>query len=328
MISNGFYRAFEDRFRGSRETILQRLSAYDAFVLPYVKQDAYVPQAVDIGCGRGEWLQYLTQAGFQARGVDTDAGMLEACYALELAAQQADGVTYLSEQPEQSLDVVSAFHVVEHMPFDTVADLAGHALRALKPGGILIFETPNPDNVMVAGRDFFLDPTHVRPLPAPLLAFLLEYKGFARVKIVPLNETASFKEAEAELSLWDVLSGASPDYAVIAQKAGDVSVFDSLSPAFMMSFGLTTNQLAQRFQLNLDERLRIAAQNTEFEQLRLELNQYKEDVEQRFERIFTSPSWRLTAPLRLLQNLWQAWRSDGVQGVKQVLANKGRQQDS
>ena len=87
-----------------------------------------------------------------------------------------------------SLTVVSAFHVVEHIPFETLRQLVDEAYRVLKPGGLLILETPNSENLVVGTSSFYLDPTHQRPLPAQLLTFVVEYAGFERVKTLYLQE--------------------------------------------------------------------------------------------------------------------------------------------
>ena len=85
------------------------------------------------------------------------------------------------------------------------------------PGGLLIMETPNPENIVVATRNFYLDPTHQRPIPPMLLAFVAEYAGFARVKTLRLQESKELVN-KGDVSLQDVFAGASPDYAVVAQK--------------------------------------------------------------------------------------------------------------
>lgn len=353
-MEDRFYRAFEDRYRGSREAILQRLTAYQPFTQPYVAlaTAAESPKAVDIGCGRGEWLELLQNQGFAARGIDLDAGMLEACHALKLDAVLGDGVAYLGQQPANSLAVVSAFHVVEHIDFELVATLAKHALAALAPGGLLIFETPNPDNILVAGRDFYLDPTHLRPIPSALLAFLLEYVGFARVKIVPLNENAYFKEPEANLSLWDVISGASPDYAVVAQKAeadGVDTYTQALNSAFDADYGLSLDRLASQYtQRNQHHLASVLAQakdmhhqqgqatqslytahhhlaenyqnllaqhellSTHHLALENDYREYQGYVEDRFMTIFSSANWRLAAPLRYVQRQVRRVREKGL----------------
>lgn len=349
-MDEGFYRAFEDRYRGDRKDILQRLSAYNTFIEPYLKlAQQQPPQAVDIGCGRGEWLELLQEKGFAARGIDLDAGMLTACQELGLNAIQGDGIAYLGQQPANSLAVVSAFHVVEHIPFDAVATLAQHALQALEPGGLLIFETPNPDNLMVAGRDFYLDPTHIRPIPSQLLAFLLEYVGFAHVKVVPLNENDYFHQTDANLSLWDVISGVSPDYAVVAQKGGADALTQALAPVFNADYGVTIATLATRYneraqyhlnnvleqtkQMNQQQQLKLQSLNEAHESLRTahhnlvthhdslvanhealkdDYHGYQSYVEERFMTIFSSANWRLGAPLRFIHLQIRRVREKGL----------------
>ena len=111
-----FYRAFEDKFRGSRELIKSRLNAYISFILPF-KELYENPQAIDLGCGRGEWLELLKEQGFDAQGVDLDEGMLTACIERGLKVQLADALTVLRSLPNESQTIVSAFHLVEHIPF-------------------------------------------------------------------------------------------------------------------------------------------------------------------------------------------------------------------
>ena len=169
-----FYRAFEDKFRGSRELIKSRLNAYISFILPF-KELYENPQAIDLGCGRGEWLELLKEQGFDAQGVDLDEGMLTACIERGLKVQLADALTVLRSLPNESQTIVSAFHLVEHIPFSDLQILIQEALRVLKPAGLLIMETPNPENIVVATNNFYLDPTHTRPIPPQLLSFLPEY---------------------------------------------------------------------------------------------------------------------------------------------------------
>lgn len=279
----GFYRAFEDRHRGSRDLILQRLRAYEPFTLPYVSttQDSTVPpKALDIGCGRGEWLQLLQSQGFAAQGIDLDAGMLTACTEHGLTAIQGDGLAYLAQQPEQSLSIVSAFHVVEHIPFDAVIQLAKEALRALQPGGLVILETPNPENVLVACNDFYLDPSHEKPIPPHLLAFVLEYVGFTRVKIVRLNENPALHQAQVELGVWDTVSGASPDYAVVAQKGGHETLEKALAPAFEQDYGLDLQSLMLRYDQGRRDQWQRLAEHNEFVQGQIvELSQFMQNQE-------------------------------------------------
>ena len=246
-MSDQFYRAFEEKFRGSRALIQQRLEVYLPFVQPVC---AAYPEALllDLGCGRGEWLELLQKHAISAMGVDLDTGMLEACQQLNLKVQCQDALESLKQLQDGSASVVSAFHLVEHLPFDHVKDLVAECHRVLKPGGLLIMETPNPENFMVATQSFYLDPTHLRPIPPDLLAFVPEYLGYEPVKILRLQETAGVK-TNPNLSMLDVLTGASPDYAVVAQKAGYTALKSSLQALFDQAFGISGHALLERHRL-------------------------------------------------------------------------------
>lgn len=245
-----FYRAFEDRFRGSRELIQSRLRTYLPFIEPLKSIDNR-PAAVDLGCGRGEWLELLTANEFDAQGVDLDEGMLAACHENGLRATQGDAVSFLQSLPDESQSIVSGFHIAEHLPFGELQALVEQALRVLKPAGLLILETPNPENIRVSSLTFYEDPTHQHPLPPSLLSFLPEYYGFARVKIVRLQESRELMDSQAA-SLQQVLAGVSPDYAVIAQKAADEGVARLFDGEFNKHFGLSADELIERFDRQQD----------------------------------------------------------------------------
>lgn len=245
-MTENFYRAFEDRYRGSRETIKERLRAYLPFIAPFALEKEK-PVALDLGCGRGEWLELLGEHAFAARGVDLDDGMLTACREHGLSVETADAIASLQALPDSSVAVVSAFHLVEHIPFDALRELVAQALRVLQPGGLLIMETPNPENPMVGACRFYLDPSHLRPIPPNLLSFLTEYAGFARQKVVRLQENPVLHTAAA-IHLINVIDGASPDYSVVAQKAGPAEVLAQFDASFEHKFGIGVDELAQRFE--------------------------------------------------------------------------------
>ena len=250
-MSDQFYRAFEEKFRGPRGLIQQRLEVYLPFVQPVC---AAYPEALvfDLGCGRGEWLELLQKNSIPAMGVDLDTGMLAACQQINLKVQCQDALESLKQLQDGSASVVSAFHLVEHLPFDRVKDLVAECHRVLKPGGLLIMETPNPENFMVATHNFYLDPTHLRPIPPDLLAFVPEYLGYESVKILRLQETAGVK-TRPNLSMLDVLTGASPDYAVVAQKAGHTALKQSLQALFDQAFGISGYALLERQRLQAND---------------------------------------------------------------------------
>jgi O-antigen chain-terminating methyltransferase len=220
-ILDSLYLAFEDIYRGSRGEIKERQSVY----LPLLRSagigTASMP-ILDLGCGRGEWLELLAGEGWHASGVDANRLMLEECRGHGLRVERGDVLNYLQGVPEATLGAVTSFHVVEHLPFDRVMLLIDEALRVLRPGGILILETPNPDNLLVGASTFYLDPTHVRPIPNGTLRFVAEARGFCNVEIWnlhPMPETARLPEDPSGVAgrLNELLCGPR-DYAIIGRR--------------------------------------------------------------------------------------------------------------
>lgn len=211
-----FYKAFEDRHRGTRDSIKQRLEVY----LPWINALKKIHEgvnAVDLGCGRGEWLELLSAHSIAARGIDIDPVMAEYCKSLDLDAVTGDAITALQQMQDDSVSILTAFHVVEHLDFDILMQLVREAHRVLKPGGLLITETPNPENISVATQEFYIDPTHRNPVPIPLLEFVINYSGIRKTKVMRLQEREQLEQMKA-VTLNDVLHGSSRDYAILAQK--------------------------------------------------------------------------------------------------------------
>jgi len=182
-LLDAFYVSFEDRFRGTREDIKQRVAIY----LPVVKKaEAGTKKApiLDIGCGRGEWLQLLQESDLVGRGVDLNRVMVSQCQELGLEVVEADAIAYLRSLEAGSLGAVTGMHIIEHIPFKPLIALFDEVLRVLKPGGVAIFETPNPENLQVGACSFYTDPTHLNPLPPHLTEALLELRGFVKPVIV------------------------------------------------------------------------------------------------------------------------------------------------
>lgn len=246
---DSFYRAFEDRHRGSRDLIKDRLRKYSPFVQP-LAQLYPGAKTFDVGCGRGEWLELMLEAGFDAAGVDLDADMLDACRERNLPASQGDAIERLAALESDSHALISAFHVVEHVSFEQLKTLVSEALRVLKPGGLLILETPNPENIAVATCNFYMDPSHQKPVPPLLLSFVAEHAGFDRVKVVRLQEATGLTDARTPIHFMNILGGVSPDYAVVAQKQA-ASTHGAFDAAFDAEYGLTIDVLAQRYEARL-----------------------------------------------------------------------------
>jgi glycosyltransferase involved in cell wall biosynthesis/SAM-dependent methyltransferase len=170
------YASFEDVFRGPEERV-RRL------VEPYVGLLRGHEPVLDVGCGRGELLQLLTEEGIEARGIDVDPGMVERTHARGLPVEQADVVSYLARQREGSLGAVIAVHVIEHLEYQDLQRLFELARRALGPGGVLVAETVNPHSLQ-AFKTFWVDPTHRAPIFPEVASALALIHGFASAEIV------------------------------------------------------------------------------------------------------------------------------------------------
>lgn len=297
---NDFYRTFEERYYSPREVIKSLRQVYLPFVEP-LKSLYGGGETYDVGCGRGEWLELMSNIGFDAYGVDLDDGMLQGCFELGLHAAKGDGIAYIQTLPDQSQVVVSAFHVIEHISFEDLQKLVQEALRVLKPGGLLIMETPNPENIRVATANFYLDPTHKKPVPPLLLTFLTEYYGFARTKLMRLQESPIIAASETA-SLLNVINDVSPDYAVVAQKKASEEILSTFNLSFGREYGLTLETLATRYDAQSNKSMKSFEAQTE-----ARISQLEEQTVKRIERyeahlsaVLQSTSWRITAPLRAI----------------------------
>jgi 2-polyprenyl-3-methyl-5-hydroxy-6-metoxy-1,4-benzoquinol methylase/predicted nuclease with TOPRIM domain len=185
-VLDALYVSFEDQFRGTREDIKERFRVY----LPLLNEAKLGSDAMpilDIGCGRGEWLEVLREEGLRARGIDLNRVLVDECRSRGLEVVEGEAVRYLSTLPQSSFGAVTAFHLIEHLPFEAMITLLDETVRVLKPGGMAVFETPNPENVLVGSCNFYLDPTHRNPLPSSMVKFLAEARGLCRVEIINLH---------------------------------------------------------------------------------------------------------------------------------------------
>ena len=229
-LLDGLYVSFEDHFRGTREDIKHRLVVY----LPFVKAAhaaAGLATTLDLGCGRGEWLELLREEGIAAQGVDLNRLMVAQCRANGLDVIEADAVDYVRSLARDSLSAVTAIHLVEHVPFRRVVALLDEVLRVLKPGGVAIFESPNPENLIVGACNFYSDPTHLNPIPPLSLQYTVEARGFVRSRIERLNSAlisnpfkalhhlTQMEDVRVMRKLLEDTYFAAPDYALIAYKA-------------------------------------------------------------------------------------------------------------
>jgi O-antigen chain-terminating methyltransferase len=171
--------AFEEAFRGSREDISRRQASYLA------RFEGMGP-VLDIGCGRGEFVDLLVKAGIEARGVDLNGAMVAEARRAGLDVVVADGIAHLQSLPEGSLGGIFAAQVVEHLGAEEVLALVREARRVLREGGILVLETLNPKCLAIFTGQFYLDPSHRNPVHPETLSFLASGVGFRETEVVEL----------------------------------------------------------------------------------------------------------------------------------------------
>lgn len=223
------YSEFEAYFRGSREEVLRKQGSY----LPFIQQLAidHDHPVLDLACGRGEWLELLRENGIPAEGVEFNHEFAAHCKGNGLIVEEADLFDFFSRAEGKTYMLITGFHIIEHLSFEQQQNFLEKALERLEPGGALLLETPNPENTSVGCCNFYLDPTHVRPLPPLLLQFLTHQAGFSSPYIVRLNRfivgtplrlmPESFPYADIFNQLVRLISSQlqqAPDYALIAFK--------------------------------------------------------------------------------------------------------------
>ncbi len=218
-ILDELYISFEDRFRGSREDIKNRQKYYIPFIKEVIKEGDII---VDIGSGRGEWLELLKENGINSIGIDLNRLMVKESKKLGLKVICQDAISYLKSQKDNSIGGITGFHIVEHLPFEILISLLNESYRVLKEGGMVIFETPNPENILVGSSTFYTDPTHINPIPPVTLEFLAQNRGFSKVKIVRLHpiKEPSFIDIPNAQDINNLIfaSTKAQDYSIIGYK--------------------------------------------------------------------------------------------------------------
>jgi SAM-dependent methyltransferase len=231
------YAGFEERFRGSEAEIKRRHRRY----LRHMNGDGPV---LDIGCGRGEFLELLRESGIEARGVDLNLDMVLLCREKGLEVWHGDAFAYLGDVPDGSLGGIFSAQFIEHFPPRDIIRLTQVCYRKLKPRGVLLFETVNPGCLTVFARSFFLDPSHVWPFHPETLRFLFEGEGFREISVEfasPVETSSTLPHVDASMvgadasrfnrcvDLLNELVFGYQDFAIVGRKHFAEAVTDSVA---------------------------------------------------------------------------------------------------
>ena len=328
-MQNQFYLQLENHFRGSEQQITERLQQY----VPLLEELEKNPNraAIDIGCGRGEWLGLLGKRQWQAVGIDLNAAMVESCQKQGLKAQEQDALSYLASLPDQSQSLITGFHIAEHIPFDSLLEIIQQAYRVLLPQGVLVLETPNPENLQVGAHTFYMDPSHRHPLPPQLLQFSAQEQGFLQADIRRLNgaNRPANKMAFGDHLQWFL--EANLDYALVAQKKSGV-----IAIAQLEKIGESESHYPEFFELargyveETHQRMEQSAQKqagiNEHQQQQMEHQQQKMEHQQQqmliiqqnqteLDAMKNSRSWRITKPLRQLNLVLRYYKQFGLKNT-------------
>jgi 2-polyprenyl-3-methyl-5-hydroxy-6-metoxy-1,4-benzoquinol methylase len=224
-VDPAFYRLLEDRYRGDTTSVRARVQPYAAEIAGYraaLPENAQAEfKVADLGCGRGELLSVLADAGISAIGVDSNAEQARDAGVDGQEVVITDIFDFLTNRADQSLDVIITLHVIEHLSFPDQVALLTETARVLRPGGRLILETPNPENLRVGAWKFHLDPTHLKPLPPELLTLMVEHAGFGEIRVARLHPEPDFEKVASESNLPKhaaLMLYGPRDYAVLARK--------------------------------------------------------------------------------------------------------------
>ncbi len=251
MDEDQFYLNFENRFRGKRDDVINSFKVYDGSIA-YCKSKFNNLNALDIGCGRGEWLEKLSSSGFKCLGIEINESMVRKCLEYGLNILQGDALNILKSLPDNHYSLISIFHVIEHLDKNYLDKIFAECKRLLTPGGLFLIETPSIDNIIVSSKTFYLDSSHINKINPDNLVYSLEKSGFIFAKYYYINSGPLYNAHPQNLTR--VLNGIAQDLSVIASNTNilnECKPFEVSQIEDTLVQGLSTLEAATEFDQSL-----------------------------------------------------------------------------
>tara|TARA_Y100001968_G_scaffold311594_1_gene333844 strand:+ start:505 stop:1671 length:1167 start_codon:yes stop_codon:yes gene_type:complete len=242
-----FYLAFENRFRGTDKSLNDKLIFYDGLLNEILYRFPNC-NLLDIGSGRGEWLLKCQQLGIHSIGIDNNLNMYKYCVEKKLNVKHGDALDLLKTFEDNSFQLISSFHFIEHISFDLILEVIEQCKRLLVPGGVLILETPSIDNLLVSSKNFYLDPTHTTHIHPEAIKFALDYFNYQESNYFLLNSEKNLYLEAHQLS--NLFYGAAQDVTIISRMSHptDKSIFDeNLNWLQNLSFSKNTMEIISEY---------------------------------------------------------------------------------
>ena len=294
-MKSDFYYKFENRFRGDEDSILTGLSIYDSLIHQVIREISH-PKILDVGCGRGEFLQKWQKYIPNVIGIENDAKMAKISRSKGLEVIEDNAINSLQRLSDKSISVITIFHMVEHIEYDQLFKLLSECSRALQDEGIMIIETPSIDNLIVSTKNFYIDHSHKTHINPDSFSFMMESLGLDKVKYYFLKG-GPLEDAEHN-KLTRIFNGVAQDLLFVATKSQSMSnnLFDKNREwESELGIGITTMKAAIEFDLAnvqeyklLEERIfaqqnsikQHANRNTEQEKLLKQQGKLLDDINQ------------------------------------------------
>ena len=300
MEESDFYLKFENKFRGSREQILDSLEIYND-ILASVYANCPIKTVVDIGCGRGEWLEHCKNKGFKPVGVERNNQMFLKCQSQGFNVLLGDAFEVLKDIADNSVSIVTGFHFIEHINNEKLNTILCEIHRVLSPAGVLIFETPSIDNLSVSSKLFYLDPTHINPINPDEIIFRLTHFGFSQAKYFYMKPGPLVDSYP--LAMTRILNGVSQDLLILACKSSFIKFpdYEEFYQTMTRNSSISTMQAAIDFDREV---VSLKSKIIEQEIAIFKLRQHVNEIENNYFNLSRSNLLNLRKlPLRLIKKI-------------------------